>query len=243
MTDRLRRALAALVALTVVGAGAIGAVAAASNGSLSASPAAPGEASTHTATVTVGDSATGSLNGFALDYTAASGSFDASDVSAEDVTTVGIDRGDDASGTTTDVDVSDDLSGVTVSNNGGTLTVQFGGSYSLNAGDEVVVVVEGVQNADSASEYTVNLDVNPQSSGGETTAGLTLGSMDGGDSTTTAADGDGSDGDGSDGDDGTDNEAGDGGDDGGSSGGSVPGFGAGAALAAVLGAALLALRN
>lgn len=236
MTDSLRRALAVLVALTVVGAGAIGAATAASNGSLSASPASPGEMSTHTATVTVGDSATGSLNGFALDYTTADATFDASDVGVEDVTTVGIDRGDDSSGTATDVDVSDDLSGVTVSNNGGTLTVQFGGSYSLNAGDEVVVVVESVENADAAGEYTVNLDVNPQSSGGETTADLTLGSMDGDETTTTGSDGDNEEGD-------SDDDAASGSDDGGSSGSSVPGFGVSAALAAVLGAAMLALRN
>jgi PGF-CTERM protein len=234
MTGTLRRALAALVALTVVGAGAIGAVAAASNGSLSASPAAAGETSTHTATVTVGDAATGSWNGLAVDYAAAGA--DVSEVGSEDIATVGIDRGDDSSGDTIDVNVADDLSDVTASNNGETLTLKFGGSYELNAGDEVVVVYEGVENPD-AGEYTVPLDVNPQSSGGEAEATLAVGSGD--DSTTTAADGGDDTTTAADGDDGADNEA----DDGGSSGGSVPGFGAGAALAAVLGAALLALRN
>ena len=173
----------AVVALVVLGAFA-GSAVAASDASLSASPASPGEASTHTATLTVGDDSAGSLNGFRLDYSDAG--MNVSNVGVEDVVTVGIDRDDDSSGDTVDVDVSDDLDAVQHSNNGGTLTLKFGGSYSLNTSDEVVVVVENVQNPD-AGDYAVTLDINPQSSGGEADATLSI-SEDTATSTATATD-------------------------------------------------------
>lgn len=240
----------ALVALSVATVGAVGAATAtASNGSLSTSPAAPGETATHTATVTVVNESTGSWNGLAVDY--ADADADVSEVGTEDVATVGIDRDDDASGATVDVNVSDDLSSVQTSNNGETLTVQFGGSYQLDAGDEVVVAFEDVQNPSETGDYSVPLDVNPQSSGGETSATLAID----GDSDGTTADDETTDGDTeteteteTDGDESGD--AGDGesggedGDSGGdSSGSSVPGFGVGLTLAAVIGAALLAVRE
>lgn len=167
----------ALVAIVAVGA-FTGATVAASDASITASPATPGETATHTATLTVGNTSTGSLNGFTLDYSNAG--MNVSNVGVEDVVTVGIDRGDDNSGATIDEDVSSDLSSVQHSNNGKTLTLKFGGSFSLNAGDEVVVVVETVQNP-SAGDYQIPLDINPQSSGGSGEATLTIS-----DSTATA---------------------------------------------------------
>lgn len=92
-------------------------------------------------------------------------------VGTDDVATVGIDENDDAEGTPVEKNVSDDLSAASASNNGETVTFVFGGSYSLDAGDEVVVF-ENVQNAD-AGEYEVRLAINPQSSGGSGTATLT----------------------------------------------------------------------
>ena len=160
----------ALVALVALGA-FVGAGAAASNGSLTASPATPGDSSTHTATLTVGNASTGSLNGFQVDYSEAG--IDVSNVGAEDVVAVGIDENDDASGATVDQNVSDDLSAVSQSNNGQTLTFSFGGSYELSSGDEVVVVYENVTNP-AAGDYQINLDINPQSSGGEGAATLTV---------------------------------------------------------------------
>ena len=160
----------ALVAVVAVGA-FTGATAAASDASLSASPATAGETSTHTATLTVGNTSTGSLNGFTMDYSNAG--TNVSNVGVEDVVTVGIDRDDDAAGDTVDEDVSDDLDSVQHSNNGETLTLKFGGSYSLETGDEVVVVVETVENP-AAGDSQVNLDINPQSSGGEGDATLTI---------------------------------------------------------------------
>jgi len=172
MSTKLRTL--ALVALVAMGA-FVGATAAASNGSITASPTSPGETSTHTATLTTGNDSTGSLNGFQVDYSEAG--VDVSNVGAEDVVAVGIDEGDDSDGKTVDQNVSDDLSSISSSNNGETLTFTFGGSYELSAGDEVVVVYENATNP-SAGDYQITLDINPQSSGGEGTATLTVGDND-----------------------------------------------------------------
>jgi PGF-CTERM protein len=259
-SNRIRSVgLAALVVgAAVFGAAALaGSAAAASNGSISADPAEPGAESTHTATLTVGTQATGSWNGFALDYSETDANV--SDVGVEDVSAIGIDRGDDAAGTTIDVNVSDDLSSVAASNNGGTLTLGLGGSYSLNQSDEVVVLVDGVVNPTSEGEYNVSLDVNPQSSGGQGTATLAIGAdagtteptedttaeetTDSDNATTTTApeetttvaenttESSGDAGDGSDGSDET------------TESGGTPGFGVGAALAALLAAGALLARR
>jgi PGF-CTERM protein len=246
----------ALVAIVAVGAFS-GATVAASDASLNASPATPGESSTHTATLTVGNTSTGSLNGFTMDYSNAG--MNVSNVGVEDVVTVGIDRDDDASGATVDEDVSDDLGSVQHSNNGGTLTLKFGGSYSLNAGDEVVVTVETVENP-SAGDYQVNLDINPQSSGGDADATLTISDSDSSstetdssaDTETAADDSDTSDdsdstdaadteSDGGNEMQSTDSDADSGGEESTSTDG--PGFGAALTVLALLGAAFVAVRQ
>jgi len=167
---RTRILLAALLVASVVTGAIAGTAAAATNGSITATPADPGTTSTHLATETVGSQATGSWNGFAVGYDAG----DASNVSVEDIAKIGIDRGDDSSGDTIDVNVSDDVSSVSSSNNGKTLKITLGGSYELNDGDEVVVKYSDVVNPDSEGSYDVALDVNPQSSGGETAAALAV---------------------------------------------------------------------
>lgn len=166
-----RSVLAALLALTVVAGGFTGAAAAASAGSIQANPPTPNATSTHSVTTTVGTAATGSWGGFAVGYP----SGDASNVSLTDVKKIGIDRGADSAGTAIDVNVSDDLNSVSASNNGKTLTFDLGGSYSIKAGDELVVVYGNVTNPASSGQYNVSLDINHQSSGGESTATLTIG--------------------------------------------------------------------
>jgi PGF-CTERM protein len=256
MKENHRTFLLALVVLSTVAGTAL----AASNGSISASPAEPSVTSTHTVTATVGTSATGSWNGFSVNYQNASANV--SDVGQGDVVKIGIDRGDDASGTTIDVDVSDDLGDVQITNNGETLTVKLGGSYSLNESDEVVVVYEDAQNPE-AGTYDIGLDVNPQSSGGQTVATLEIGS-DGSDSSTTTDetttedqmtttdetteeettdDGTTTDDESGDSMTSTTDSGGSGDDTTDDSGGGVPGFGVGTAIAALLGAALLAHRR
>lgn len=177
-----RGLLAALLALTVIGGTATVATAA-SAGSITAEPADPGATSTHTVTVTAGSATAGSLNGIAIDYGNAGA--DVSNVGQANIKKIGIDRGDDESGTTIDVNVSDDVSDVKITNEGTLLTVKLGGSYSLNASDEVVVVYSGVTNPSSSGSYTVPLDVNPQSSGGQADSTLKIGSTEETTTTTT----------------------------------------------------------
>lgn len=162
-----------LVAVLVVSVAVAGMASAASAGSISASPDDPGATATHTTTVTIGSNTGGdSWNGFQVNYTAS----DVSNVGQGDVTTIGIDRGDNDSGSTIDVNVSDDLSSVSGSNDGETLTIGLGGNYDLTEGDEVVVVYGNVQNPSSTGDYDVGMEVNHQSgnSGDETTAQLSI---------------------------------------------------------------------
>jgi len=241
----------------------VGSAAAASDGSIAADPADPGATSTHTVTLTVGSEATGSWNGFAIDYTDTDG--DASNVGSEDVVAVGIDRDDDASGDTIDESVSDDFVGASAGNDGETLGLGFGGSYSLAEGDEVVVVIEDVVNPTSEGDHEIGLAVNPQSSGGTGTATLSIGAADGGVETTTDSDADTTDtetttedagGDTTESDAGDTETAGSGteefettdsddSDDGTETtpSGGTPGFGVAAALVGLLAAGALALRR
>jgi PGF-CTERM protein len=223
-----------LVVIVVAGAFTGGAVAA-SDGSVEAEPSTPGETAQHVVTVTVGDDSAGSLTGFEIDYSGSG--IDLNNVSQSDTVKIGIDRDDDADGRETDENANDDLDSVSASNNGETLTIDTGGSYSIESGDEIVVVIDGITNP-SAGEYDVTLDVNPQSSGGETTATLTVEeSSDGDGSTATDSDDDSMDGDDSDDSDDSD------GDSGGETTTSTPGFGVTVALVALLGTALLAARR
>ncbi|WP_416838925.1 hypothetical protein [Haloferax sp. DFSO52] len=171
-----RRRTLGLVASALPFAALSSSVMAASNASLSASPSTPGETATHTATVTVdGDAVGSSWNSLVLDYTGTGG--DVSDVGTDDVSVIGIDRGDDASGATVDVDAADDVSSVSASNDGETLTLGLGGNYSLESGDELVVVVDGVVNPGEGTS-TVTLVVNQQSAGESASADLTIGEED-----------------------------------------------------------------
>jgi len=169
-----------LILVTLVGVGAFaGTTVATSHASISASPATPGETSTHTAMLTVQAESAGSLDGFALDYSDADVNVD--NVSAENVT-VGIDRAGDSEGTEVDEDISADLTSVEASEDG-MLNLTLGGSYELSEGDQIIVQVEGVQNPE-AGEYTIGMDINPGSSGGEAEAMLNV--SESGDGSSTA---------------------------------------------------------
>ncbi|WP_435097519.1 PGF-CTERM sorting domain-containing protein [Halarchaeum sp. P4] len=229
-----RSILAALLALTVI-AGTSGLAAAAGTATIEANPSTPDRSATHTVTQTVGSNvASASWTGYKITYP--DGSADVSNVTMADVETIGIDRGNDDAGKTVDVSVSDDLDGVSASNNGGTLTLNLGGSYSLNESDQVVVSFGNATNPGSVGDYNVSTDINPQSSGGEASATLSITKKDvtttttsttetttTQQSTTTSS-----------GSTTTTTET--------TSGGS-PGFGAGLALVALAGAALVAARQ
>lgn len=212
--------MAVLLAVAVVGAGAVGVAVAASDGSIEANPSTASATATHSITAAVGNTSTGSWNGLQVDYSDSDA--DVSDVGVEDVVKIGVDRGDDEIGTKIDVNASSDLSDVKISNDGETLTVKLGGSVQLSPGDEVVLVVEDVHNPSEAGEYTIPMDVNPQSSGGDVRTVLTISEQttEPTEEPTTTQDG------------------GDGG-----TGVFSPGFGVAVALAAVLGAAVVALRE
>jgi PGF-CTERM protein len=208
----------------VAGAFTGGAVAA-SDGSVEAEPSTPGETAQHV--VTVGDDSAGSLTGLEVDYSGSG--IDLNNVSQSDVVKIGIDRDDDADGRETDENANDDIDSVSASNDGETLTIDTGGSYSIESGDEVVVVIAGVRNP-PAGEYDVTLDVNPQSSGGETTATLTV-EASGADDDGTATDSD---------DDSMDDDSDD---SDGETTTSTPGFGVTVAVLALIGTALLITRR
>jgi hypothetical protein len=58
-------------------------------------------------------------------------------------------------------DVSDDLDGTSTSNNGSTLTADFGGSYDIATDDTLAMELSNVAAPDGS--YTVEVVVNPQS--------------------------------------------------------------------------------
>ena len=93
------------------------------------------------------DSVVGSsLAGVRVDYPDGSGAV--SDASAESVTLAG-------------EDVTDDLDGTSTSNNGSSLTADFGGAYDISAEDTLTMEVTGVAAPDGS--YAVEVVVNPQS--------------------------------------------------------------------------------
>jgi hypothetical protein len=58
-------------------------------------------------------------------------------------------------------DVTDDLDGTGTSNNGTSLTADFGGAYDISAEDTLTMELSGVAAPDGS--YTVEVVVNPQS--------------------------------------------------------------------------------
>lgn len=133
---------------------------------------------THKVVADVGPNDDGnSLNGLNVDYQDTTQNGDVKDVEKADIRKIGIDRDGDAGGTTIDVDVSDDLGDVGISNEGELLEIRLGGDYTLEDGDEVVVVYEDARNPE-AGEYTIEFTVNPQSDGTKSSAAMTIGSSD-----------------------------------------------------------------
>lgn len=168
-----------LVAVVVSAAVFAGTTVAASEPSISAADDSPDATTEHTTTVVVdGNAAGGSWNGFQIDYEAT----DVSNVGTDDIQTIGIDNGNDASGTTIDEDVSNDLSSAGADNDGQTLDIGLDGSSNIQSGDELVVVFADAQNPGSSGDYSVTLHVNQGSADETATTTLSIGST----TTTTA---------------------------------------------------------
>jgi hypothetical protein len=170
-----------LVALSVVAAAAFaGGVTAAEDASVTAEPTASGATVTHTVTVTVGETAAGAWNGITVNYTGSGA--DAGDVTRADLQRVGVDAGDDGTGDAIDREVGMGVQSVRASDDGAVLTVTLDGSATVEAGDELVLVYGNVTNP-MAGEWAVGVDVNPDESGGTTTATLATGDASMGDET------------------------------------------------------------
>jgi PGF-CTERM protein len=121
------------LALIVVAGVFAGGALAASDGSVEADPSTADETAQHVVTVTVGDDSAGSLTGLEVDYSGSG--IDLNNVSQADIVKIGIDRDDDADGRETDENANDDLNSVSASNDGETLRIDTGGSYSIASDD------------------------------------------------------------------------------------------------------------
>ncbi|QLC34276.1 DUF2808 domain-containing protein [Halarchaeum sp. CBA1220] len=143
-----------------------------------------GARSTHVATGEVGsDDASDSLNEFRVDYAENTGATDVSEVGLSDVNAVGISTDGDR---TIETNVSDDLSSVSISNDGHTLLLGFGGSYTLEQGDVVVANYSDVENPGSNGTYTAAVGINTQSDDADVAADFEV-STGPADATVTAA--------------------------------------------------------
>jgi PGF-CTERM protein len=165
----MRRTALHLAVVAVVCLAAAGGTAATRDVDVSATPPAPGAASTHAVTATVDEAAAGNWTALVVAYGDAGA--DVSDVGLGDVVIIGIDRGDD-DGAAVDVRAGDDMWSVDGSDGGTTLTVGLGGSYTLSPGDQVVVVYADASNPPTAGAYPIDLSV--VTGGGTTTATATL---------------------------------------------------------------------
>ncbi|GGL21063.1 hypothetical protein GCM10009037_00430 [Halarchaeum grantii] len=132
-----------------------------SDASVTPYPPYAGAQSTHVATGEVGsDDASDSLNEFRVDYAEDTGATDVSAVGLSDVHAVGISTDGDG---TIETNVTDDLSSVSISNDGHTLLLGFGGSYTLDQGDVVVANYSDVRNPGDNGTYTAAVGINTQS--------------------------------------------------------------------------------
>ncbi|ELZ26457.1 hypothetical protein C474_19954 [Halogeometricum pallidum JCM 14848] len=146
-----------LLVVALLGSSAfVGGVAGASNATLDVRPSESDAGSaTYATTITIDESDAGPLDSFEM-HLGETGTTPSS-VPPDSVVVAGIDRGSDRPGTEVDVSVRDDIAGVSVSD--GTVEVVFDGTSDLRAGDQLVVVVEGLPTP-APGEYTVPLSLN-----------------------------------------------------------------------------------
>ena len=149
---------AVLLAVALLSSSAfVGGVAGASNATLEVRPSESDAGSaTYAATMTVDESDVGPLDTFEMHLSEAG--VTPSAVPPNAVVVAGIDRGGDRPGSEVDVSVREDIAGVSVSS-AGAVEVVFDGTNDLRAGDELVVVVEGLPTP-APGEHTVPLGLN-----------------------------------------------------------------------------------
>jgi hypothetical protein len=112
----------------------------------------------HNTSVGVDDSSSSetgnSLNKYVVNYDNSSG-VNLSDVGIDDIVAVGIDSDSDG---VIENSTADDLDSVTISDSGTKLTAEFGGSYSPEGSDRIVMRYTDVRNPDEGT-YTVGIDI------------------------------------------------------------------------------------
>lgn len=167
-------ALVVLLAAVLVAAPAAGATA----GPLSvdATPSGPSESSsTHAVTLPLNDESAvigAGFNDVVIDYSVGTSAADVSNVGTGQIERIGIDRGDDDPGSQVDVRASS-ISSVSGQKDGAAVRIALGGNRTLEAGDEVVVVLQRVQNPQNAGSSDVEVTVNSQGSATAATGAVT----------------------------------------------------------------------
>lgn len=171
-------ALAAVVVLSMFSGTFVSASPSASLGSVAtvdATPSDPNEAeSTHAVTVALGTEA-GSIgsqwNDIVVNYNVEAPKADVSNVGAETIERVGIDRGNDDAGTRIDTNAT--VETVSGKKDGHAVRIGLAGSLTLEENDELVVVLRPVQNPQNAGNPQVETTVNSQSSADTATGEVT----------------------------------------------------------------------
>lgn len=140
---------------------------------IDSAPPKPGATATHHVAIATSSNEVGnSLSDVQVNYHA-DGSFDGSvqDVGVDDVKKVGFDVDGDG-----DIEVStmDDLKKASTSNVGETVTFDFGGNYGIKDDYTVIVVYGDAANPNDAGNYTVEADLNVQSTQNPRTGSLVL---------------------------------------------------------------------
>jgi len=176
-TDSIKTAV--LIALLVAVAGIAGSMIVATQSTpttgvtLDASPTDINDAdSTHTVVFTVGSTAVSDgakFNRILVDYSVATPSADVSNVNAGTIERIGVDSNGNDIGTR--IDDTATISSVTGKSDGKAVLVETSGDLTLQAGDEVVVVLRPVQNPQNGGTPSVNVTLNGQTSGGDTASG------------------------------------------------------------------------
>ncbi|WP_158058079.1 PGF-CTERM sorting domain-containing protein [Halorussus halophilus] len=138
-----------------------------SSAHMNASPSSPNATSTHEVGIPITSDAT--FTSVKLTY---EGDANVSAVDAGNVVRLGVDRGNNGGGYGVDVDATDTVTNVSAK--GQTLVINTTGDLNLSDGDELIVAYEDVKNPSKEKDYALDVDVNPDQSGGTGTATLTL---------------------------------------------------------------------
>lgn len=167
-TYRVRTAVLISIVLVAAVAAGLGGARSTSAGPVTVdpTPSGPNEAdSTHAVTVPVGSDTAVVGEDFAsllVDYSVDQPAADVSNVGANRIERIGIDRGDDDPGSQVDVRAAE-ISSVSGKADGNAVRIALAGERTIRAGDELVVVMQSVQNPQNAGTADVSVTINTES--------------------------------------------------------------------------------